>query len=252
MKIDKKEFEFRSHPVIISPYDDIVNKAYHEIQPKPEVDVIKLEPTCSGDRIAWVSNKDLLTGKPGQQRIIHLCLKKIKDKFQKEYGKPFSVTDPQQRQKFKELIKDQLKYVVIPHEMKHIEQEVTHGGEFPSSAESEAEKAEKKRELQMKYLHKKAAVIGVLDNMAGRLESMGHIKYAYALDKISTAMEGIKGIPGGVIEEVKKKMDPQLDYMIGKMIYDARQQGITDPKKLDDFVKTMISRKSLGPYSVRE
>jgi tRNA nucleotidyltransferase (CCA-adding enzyme) len=162
VKIDKKEFELRNHPVIISPYDDIVDKAYHEIQPRPQVDVIKLESTCPGDRIAWVSNQDLLTGQPGKQRVIHLCLKKIKDKFQKDFGTSFSVTDPQQRQKFKELIKDQLKYIVIPHEMKHIDQELTHGGQFPTSAEPEAEKAEKRRELQMKYLHKKASVINVV------------------------------------------------------------------------------------------
>jgi len=171
LKIDKKEFNLRNHPVIITPYDDIVDKAYHEMMPRPEVDVIKLEPTCPGDRIAWVSNKDLMTGRPGQQRIIHLCLKKIKDQYQKQFGKPFNITDPEQRKKFKEIIKDQLKYIIIPHEMKHIEQELTHGGQFPSSAESEAERAEKKREYELKYTLKKASVLKVVKSYLDKIEA---------------------------------------------------------------------------------
>lgn len=252
MKIDKKEFEFRNHPVIISPYDDIVDKAFHEIQPRPQVDVIKLEPSCPGDRIAWVSNQDLLTGQPGKQRVIHLCLKKIKDKFQKDFGKSFSVLDPQQRNKFKELIKDQLRYIVIPHEVKHIEQEVTHGGQFPTSAEPEAERAEKKRELEMKYRHKKTAILNALDRIANTLEFRGLMKYAYAIDKISTSLEDVAILPGGVIEEVKNKKDSYLERMVSKMITEARGKGITDPEELDKFIKTKISQQALGPYSVRE
>lgn len=104
----------------------------------------------------------------------------------------------------------------------------------------------------MKYLHKKTAIIGALEKMANNLESIGQIKYAHALDVISDTLENSDAIPGGVIEEVRNKKDPQLNIMVSKMISEAHKQGITDPKKIDEFIKTQISRRALGPYSVRE
>jgi tRNA nucleotidyltransferase (CCA-adding enzyme) len=233
MKIDKKEFDLRNHPVIITPYDDIVDKAYHEIYPRPEVDVIKLEPSCSGNKIAWVSNKDLLTGRSGQQRVIHLCLNKIKDQYKKQYGKSLSVEDPQQRQKFKEIIKDQLKYIVIPHEMKHIEQELTHGGQFPTSAEPEAERAEKRKELQTKYLHKKATVEKVLDNYFKGVQS--GMAYKVPEEEVSkedlakqtsTVEKLVKDIITSKLPEYKEKV-----YSVGGFVRD-RLLG-NNPKDLD-------------------
>jgi len=135
--------QFRSHPVIIDPFDDIVQKAVLDLGPAlKDVDVIKLEPTCPNDRLAWVTNEDLFKGKPGKQRVIHLCLKKIKDKFSKAKGDQFTITDPSEIKKMKDVVKQFIKDVVIPHEAEHVRQEMEHGGEFGHSSEPKAEQAE--------------------------------------------------------------------------------------------------------------
>jgi hypothetical protein len=245
-----EQFNFKNHPIIISPYDDIVDKAYHEISPKPEVDVIKLESTCTGDRAAWVNNQDLLQGKPGQQRIIHLCLKRIKDEFQKKFGKPFVVTNPQQKNQIKDIIKEYLKNIVIPHETKHIEQEIEHGGKFPATAEPEAERAEKRKEFEMKSVFSNISIIKKLDEIADKLESAGLIKHAYALDIVCGGLqENVYDRYTKIKEKGTKTKDEEYEeYFLGKLVSEAHQHGINNPIEIDRYMRKALE-KSLGPYA---
>lgn len=190
-KIDKISNAFRSHPVVIDPYDDIVQKSVLELGPTlKEVDVIKLEPTCPSGRLAWVTNEDFFKGKPGKQRVIHLCLKKIKDSFQKTHGQKYTITDPSEKQKMKETVKKFLKDVVLPHETEHIKQEMKYKGEFGPGSEWKAEQAEKWKNLEdMGFRKKAASAIKVLDYMADELESRGFLKEAYGIDVINDTIE---------------------------------------------------------------
>jgi len=150
------DFKLHSRPVVIDPYDSMVQQAVRELGPDlGHVEVIKLEPVCPGNRLAWVTNQDLIKGRPGKQRVIHLCLKKIKDKFKAQHGQQFSVVDSAQQGKMKDTIKQLLKDVVLPHEAEHVRQELEHGREFGPLAEPEAERAEEWKKLeQMGVIHK--------------------------------------------------------------------------------------------------
>lgn len=151
------KFQFTSRPVVIDPYDALVQQAVQELGTAlKDVDVIKLEPTCPGDRLAWVTNEDLLKGRPGKQRVIHLCLRKIKDRFKKQHGQAYTVTDPAEQKRMKETVKQFLKDVVIPHETEHVHQEMEHGGQFGPAAEQQAEKKEEWKALEQMGIKKKA------------------------------------------------------------------------------------------------
>jgi len=134
---------FRNKPVVIDPYDSMVQKAVQALGPAlKNVDVIKLEPNCSGNRLAWVSNQDLIKGRHGKQRVIHLCLNKIKQNFKNKYNNSFTISSPEEQKQMQKVIVQFLKDVVIPHETEHIHQEMEHGGEFGPSSEQKAEKVE--------------------------------------------------------------------------------------------------------------
>jgi len=190
-KKSKEAYEqtYKTHPVIIDPFDAIVQKAVSELGGAfKDVDVVKLEPTCTGDRLAWVTNTDLFKGKPGKQRVIHLCLKKIKDSFEKSHGTPYRLGDPKQTQNMKDTIKQFLRDVVIPHETEHIHQEMKHKGKFGPASEQKAEHAENWKGLEeMGYRIKKA--VESLDAIAEGLEQAGKIKEAYEIDVISNTIE---------------------------------------------------------------
>jgi hypothetical protein len=140
---------FQNRPVKIRPFSDVVQQAVRELGPAlKNVDLILLEPSCPGDRLAWVSNKDYLKGRPGEERTIHLCLKKIEDRFRKNHEENFTPNDPQDRRQMKNIIVQYLKDVILPHETEHIHQEMTHGGEFGPNPEQGAERAENFRNLE--------------------------------------------------------------------------------------------------------
>jgi len=150
-------FQFKSRPVVIDPYDALVQKAVQELGTAlADVDVIKLEPTCPGNRLAWVTNEDLFKGRPGKQRVIHLCLRKIKDQFRKQHGQAYTVTDPTEQKRMKDTLKQFLKDVVIPHEAEHVQQEMEHGGQFGPAAEQKAEQKEEWKALEQMGMKKKA------------------------------------------------------------------------------------------------
>lgn len=179
----KKEAKF----IRINPYDAIVQEAVRELGSQlADVDIIQLENSCMGDRIAWVSNKDLLEGKPGKEKIIHLCLNKIKDQIGKKYN-PASLMD---NRKIKEIIKKFLINVVLPHESVHIEQELAHGGEFGPIPEQQAEKAENWNIMKQYGIEKLSSdLVKKLDNIANRIELKGLIKEAYLLDIVANTIE---------------------------------------------------------------
>jgi len=134
---------FKNRPVVIDPYDAMVQKAVQALGPVlSDVDVIKLETSCAGNKLAWVSNQDLIKGAPGKQRVIHLCLNKIKDNFKKQHGNSFTLSSPKEQQQMQQTIIQFLKDVVLPHETEHIHQEMEHGGTFGTNPEQGAEHAE--------------------------------------------------------------------------------------------------------------
>jgi hypothetical protein len=152
-----------NRPVVIDPYDAIVQEAVREMGSELKgVDVIKLESSCPGNKAGWVSNQDLFKGKPGKQRVIHLCLKDIQNNFRKMFGQKYVLTNPQHASDMKKIIKQYLTDVVLPHERAHIEQELEHGGEFGPSAEPKAQQVETWKNLEQMGIKKRAAVIRVV------------------------------------------------------------------------------------------
>jgi len=149
--------KFQSHPVIIDPYDAIVQQAVQQMGAKAtDIDVIKLEVSCPGDRVAWVTNEDFFKGEKGKKRVVHLCLKKIQDQFKKAHGKGFDMTNAKHTDQMRELVVSYLRDVVLPHEGEHIQQEMKGNGEFGSSSEPKAERAENWSKLEMMGIAKKA------------------------------------------------------------------------------------------------
>ncbi len=150
-----------------------------------------METTGAGNRAGWVSNFDLIKGIPGKERVIHLCLNKIKDHFKKHFGQAFSISDHSQQQKMKEIIKEYLK-VVLQHETEHINQELEHGGKFGPNPESGAEKAEDWSKLkELGVIKKEAAqiIVAKLDELANKLQANNFIKEATELDILSNTLE---------------------------------------------------------------
>jgi len=150
-------FKFRSHPVVIDPYDAVVQQAHRDMGPAGrDIDVIKLEATCPGERVAWVTNQDLFGGEEGKKRVVHLCLDKIKQQFRKVHGSPYTMGSPVDAKRMKELVLTYLKDVVLPHEAVHIEQETKGEGQFGPSPELGAERAEQWADLEQMGVVKKA------------------------------------------------------------------------------------------------
>lgn len=154
-------FQFKPTPVVIDPYDKIVQQAYNKLPPATQknIDVIKLELTCPGNKAAWVSNQDLLSGQKGKERVIHLCLNKIKDEFKKTYGSPFTFKDPSRQKQMEEVIVAYLTDIILPHEEAHIQQEIKGKGDFGPMAEPKAEQAENWSKLKSLGLEKRASVV---------------------------------------------------------------------------------------------
>lgn len=153
------DFQFKTTPVVIDPYDKMVQQAYNKLPPATQknIDVIKLELTCPGNKAAWVSNQDLLKGQDGKERVIHLCLNKIKDDFKKTYGSPFTFKDPSRQKQMEEVIVAYLKDVILPHEEAHIQQGIKGKGDFGPMAEPKAEQAEDWSGLKGMGLEKRAS-----------------------------------------------------------------------------------------------
>lgn len=185
MDEDKKKKE--ANFIKINPYDAIVQEAVRELGSQlADVDIIQLENTCPGNRIAWVANKDLLQSRPGKEKIIHLCLNKIKDQIGKRYN-PNSFSD---NQKIKEIIKSFLVNVVLPHETAHIKQELEHGGEFGPNPEQEAERQENWGKLKQYGLEKLSSdMINKIESIADKIESVGLIREAFLLDVVANTIE---------------------------------------------------------------
>jgi hypothetical protein len=152
-----EDFKFKTHPVVIDPYDAIVQQAHREMGPAGRnIDVIKLEPNCPGKTKAWVTNQDLFGGDEGRKRVVHLCLKKIKDEFNKAHGKGYNITNAEDAKRMRDIVLTYLKDVVLRHEGAHIEQEVKGKGQFGPSPETGAERAEDWSKLQQMGIMKKA------------------------------------------------------------------------------------------------
>lgn len=205
----------KSKVIVIDPYDSVVQKAINELGPSfKDVDIIKLETNCPGDRLGWVANKDYLENKPGKEKVIHLCLNKIKDQFKKQFGTHYHIMDPDHNRKVTEIIKDFLKSVILPHEAEHIQQVVEHGGEFGPGSEQKAEKVEDWGALKQYGLMKKLS--SKIDIISDTLELRGFIKSAYNLDIIANTLEKISSIASlenylrQIIQFVKKgNRDPE-------------------------------------------
>lgn len=200
--------------VKINPYDVVVQEAVQELGSGLQgVDVIQLENNCPGDKLAWVTNSDLLKGRPGKEKVIHLCLKKIKDRFKQLFDKEYSATNHQDNVKMKEIVKEFLANVVFPHEYVHIQQELKNQGEFGSSPESEAERAEDWKSMEQFGIRK--AMVGDIDRIATRLENMGLIKEAEELDVVANTIEkdaSLENFYMNIIKSVNKK-----DYPVEKI-----------------------------------
>ena len=141
-------FPIQKSPLVITPHDAIVQQAAKDLKLENKVNVIKLEPTCPPGSDAWVANKDYIQGEEGKKLVVHLCYNKIRDRYRQLYKQNPGVQNPQQQQQLKEVIKEHLKNVTLPHEMVHIEQEVEHGGTFGPSPEPAAERAEHPENLK--------------------------------------------------------------------------------------------------------
>jgi len=150
-------FKLRKHPVVIDPYDSIVQQAMQKMGPKGNnIDVIKLELSCPSDKPAWVTNEDFFKGPKDKNRVVHLCLKMIKDQFNKAHGRPFNMANAEDAKRMRDLIITKLRDIILPHEAVHIEQETEGDGQFGPSPETEAQKAEDWTKLKQMGFDKKA------------------------------------------------------------------------------------------------
>ena len=212
--VKKDPFSKYAKIIKINPYDGVVQEAVREMGSNlNDIDMIQLEINCPGDRLAWVTNKDFIKGRPGKESVIHLCLKKIEDRFRQIFGKEYSAFSSQDNNKMKEIIKEFLSKVVIPHEYVHIQQEMKNRGEFGPSPETEAEKAEDWG--TMKQFGIKKAMVKHIDRIANRLESLGLLKEAENLDIIANTIEksaSLENFYTNIIRSVIKK-----EYSVDKI-----------------------------------
>lgn len=205
----------KSKVIVIDPYDSVVQKAVNELGPSfKDIDIIKLETNCPGDRLGWVSNKDYIQNKPGKEKVIHLCLNKIKDQFKKQFGTHYQIMDSDHNRKITEIVKEFLKSVILPHEAEHIQQEMEHGGKFGPGSEQKAEKMEDWSPFEQYGITKKYACL--IDDISNSLEIKGHIKESYELDIIANTVEKLSSLVSlenylrQIIQYIKKgKRDPE-------------------------------------------
>lgn len=249
-------FQFKPTPVVIDPYDKIVQKAYNSLSPSMQknIDVIKLEPTCPGNKAAWVSNQDLLTGKSGKERVIHLCLNKIKEEFKKTYGSPFTLKDPSRQNQMEEVVVAYLRDVILPHEETHIRQEIKGEGDFGHSPELEAERAESYKELEQFGIRKKAynkrslavrtIISSKIDSIASELEAKGLIKEAEALDMISNTIEAMQSAKVDEALDVIGDATPEEIQKAMQMLKGGRVAS--EEKESADIRKVMMALALLG------
>lgn len=230
-KLAYDDFKFRSHPVIIDPYDAIVQQALQKMGPAGRnIDVVKLEVTCTGDKVAWVSNEDFFQGKEGKKRVVHLCLNKIKGDFKKAHGKAFNILNAQDAKKMREVVMSYLKDVVLPHESAHIEQEIKGKGKFGPTPEMGAEKAEDWSHMQELGIVKKAGFFPE--------------DYDPEKGKYTTKMTPLRS-EGPVRREApfsfKRLRTQNLNYVRGALL------GMKDPKatKIWDYIEAGL----MGNYS---
>lgn len=230
-------YQFKPTPVIIDPYDKIVQQAYNKLptQMQRNIDVIKLETTCPGNKAAWVSNKDLLTGSPGKERVIHLCLQKIKDQFKKQYGSPFTMMDHSRHKEMEDIVVAYLRDVILPHEETHIRQEIKGEGDFGLNPELEAERSEDYKSLEQYGIRKKSynlrsftmrtVLSSKIDEIASKLEAKGLIKEATQLDVVSNTLEMMAAVEQAKVDDALKMVmqaDPSEIQMALKQFAGAR------------------------------
>lgn len=237
--------EFKDSPVVVTPFDSLVQKAVQELGPAlKNVDVIKLENSCPSGKAGWVTNQDLIKGRPGKQRVIHLCLRDIKNSFQRMYQNEYKMTDPEDQRKMTDLVKTYIRDVVIPHETEHIHQEMQYGGQFGPSSEPGAEKAENWRALEQMGIRKRMAhkviqeyyknfrqkestmldvylnVAKAIDNIASSLDKKGFAKETFELDVISNTIEKIADTDEKekYYEELSKEYNPILRKILAEKL----------------------------------
>lgn len=212
----------KSKIIVIDPYDAVVQKAVNELGSSfKDVDIIKLETNCPGDRLGWVANKDYIQSKPGKEKVIHLCLNKIKDRFKKQFGTSYQIMSPDHNRKVTEIVKEFLKSVILPHEAEHIRQEIEHGGEFGPGSEQKAEKMEDWGPFEQFGITKKYA--SIIDDISNSLETKGYVKEAYNLDIISNTLEKISSLAS-------------LENYLRQIIQFVKK-GRRDPKYIKDKIK---------------
>lgn len=173
-------------PIVITPTDPVVQEAVRDLR-LDNVDMVKIEPSCSGNAEAYVTNKDYLGGDPMHQRIIHLCYPKIMGQFKKTLGKAgYNPANPEHQKHLKEVVKAHLENVTLPHESEHIRQEEELGGKFPANAEQLAERVENPEAMKaLGIVERMASSVERLDLLAEQLESLGFNSHAEALDRIT-------------------------------------------------------------------
>ena len=230
-----------SKVVVINPFNAFVQKAVAELGPLfKDVDVIKLELSCPGNRLAWVSNKDYLENKPGKEKVIHLCLKKITDRFKEKFEK----TSPDNKKDLKEVIKEFLVDVILPHETEHIDQIVEHKGEFGPASEQKAEKKEDWKKMEDFGIVRKCA--HALDGVSNRLEAQGYLKLAYDVDIIANTLEKEASADWyyqNILEYIKKG-NRNIPYLLNKIKNGFSLFNINPSKQknllIEFFTKTAI------------
>jgi hypothetical protein len=89
----------------------------------------------------------------------------------------------------------------------------------------------------------------ILDKLASALEQKGLMKYAYVIDIISNTLE-----QGSLLELMKKTPDPDTKAYLTALVDDARRRGIsvTEPGKLEEFMRNTITQRSLGPLAPKK
>lgn len=216
-------FKFKAHPLVIDPYDAVVQQAHREMgQAGKDIDVIKLETTCPGDRVAWVTNQDLFGGEEGKKRVVHLCLNKIKDEFRKLHGSPYTMGSPADARRMKDLVRTYLKDVVLPHEATHIEQETKGQGKFGPSPEMGAERAEQWGGLEQMGIVKKATIAQTVPRRSRALYRLGFTEsevkdlaeveiYLQSLADLGFPLSVEYHGPGG--EDAKKKIQRSREML---------------------------------------
>lgn len=172
--------------VRIEGYDQIANEALNEIigqLASKHVYKVKIERSCKGDVAGYVT--------PGEDaHTIHLCSENIKKFFGKIHP-----TNPEEKQRLKELMKRNIQKIVMEHEATHVKQLEKVKPEdvemkrrqFEQEAERSEQKGRKEMEKEFGIQFKKMS--SMIDDISDSLEGKGLIKEAEVLDIISNTLE---------------------------------------------------------------